>query len=139
MRFPDVPGLTAKIYVNGVSLEEYDDDGEERATHSIATKYVEATSGANFAIKICFYNNFPYIGDNILCRVRVDGTAVIAPIYQPKNCAAYLIKGRYRNTANVSTLQRFAFADLQTRKFHKVRNWFAQTNVRQMTDPRIHL
>jgi len=121
MRFLEVPGLIAKIYVNGTSLEEYDDDDEERATHSTATKYVEATSGANFAIKICFYDNFPYIGDNVLCRVRVDGTAVIAQLYQPKNCQAYLIKGRYRNTSNVSTLRRFAFADLHTRKFHKFR------------------
>jgi hypothetical protein len=45
------PRIKAKILVNEVALQEYEDD-EVPATDGAVTKYVEAITGADFAVRL---------------------------------------------------------------------------------------
>ncbi|RMY79831.1 hypothetical protein D0864_08916 [Hortaea werneckii] len=47
---PNVPGLTVSIDVAGQDLSEYDGDDAQHASSNTVTKYIEAVSGAEFAI-----------------------------------------------------------------------------------------
>lgn len=53
----DCPGLKVEIIVKGEPLREWDDD--EEASPRAVTKYIEAQSGANFALKWRFSSPFP--------------------------------------------------------------------------------
>jgi len=50
-------GFRCRIRCNGRVLEEYEDD-ETQDTETTATRYVEAITGAEFAIKISTLRNF---------------------------------------------------------------------------------
>ena len=64
------PRIKAEIVVNGVALEEYEDD-EVAATPAAVTKYVEVTSGADFAVRVQITPAFT--GRSMLFDVYVDG------------------------------------------------------------------
>ncbi|PZD35473.1 hypothetical protein A1F97_08633 [Pyrenophora tritici-repentis] len=49
----DYPGVTVQVIANGRPLKEYEDEDEEGPSKSI-TRYVESTSGVEFAIKTTF-------------------------------------------------------------------------------------
>ncbi|KAH4107673.1 hypothetical protein HBH46_051040 [Parastagonospora nodorum] len=51
------PSIKTSILVDGVTLEEYDDD-EARTSSNTVTKYIEAISGAEFAIQ-CRFDKLP--------------------------------------------------------------------------------
>ncbi|KAF1850027.1 uncharacterized protein K460DRAFT_326501 [Cucurbitaria berberidis CBS 394.84] len=66
----DVPGLKAEVIVDGRPLREYDDD--EETSSKAVTKYVEAQSGAEFAIRSVFSAPFP-LQYGVEMKVSVDG------------------------------------------------------------------
>jgi hypothetical protein len=49
--FPDVPGLQAEVVVDGEPLAEYDDDDDNNADSGTITKYIEALSNKEFALR----------------------------------------------------------------------------------------
>jgi hypothetical protein len=70
--FPDVPGLQAEIVVDGEPLPEYDDDDDNDADSGTITKYVEALSDKEFALKYTFNMETP-IGYGVEAKIDVDG------------------------------------------------------------------
>jgi hypothetical protein len=75
----DHPGLRAEIVVDGQALKEYDD--EEAAPNTI-TKYIEASSGKCFAMKMSFDPPFP-TRYGVEVRVSVDGASGRKISYAP--------------------------------------------------------
>lgn len=69
---PFCPGLTVEIVANGTPLPEYDDDSDRPTLPDTLTKYVEATSGAEFAIRMSFQAPFTSAMD-VRFWVFVDG------------------------------------------------------------------
>lgn len=67
----DHPGLRAEILVDGQPLQEYDD--EEGAPDTIS-KYVEATSGKEFAVRVIFCQPFT-TQHGVQVRLSVDGAS----------------------------------------------------------------
>jgi hypothetical protein len=53
---PDYPGLTVEVVVDDLTLTEYIDDTEAPPTDTVV-KYIEAVSGANFAIRFVVANS----------------------------------------------------------------------------------
>ena len=66
----EYPGLDVAFIVHGQRLQEYDDDDEP--SPKTVTKYIEAQSGANFAIATSFKPPFPtrYV---VMGRLYIDG------------------------------------------------------------------
>lgn len=65
-----------QIIVNGVALQEYDDDDAEQKsdeTTPTVVKYVEATSGADFGIKCDILQGWNG-GNDLVWRIVLDGT-----------------------------------------------------------------
>ncbi|THW64293.1 hypothetical protein D6C98_02246 [Aureobasidium pullulans] len=70
-----LPSVEITVVVDGEDLHEYHDthknDGEDTVT-----SYIEATSGANFAIRIKFSKDTIYKGDRLDFGVTIDGEYV---------------------------------------------------------------
>jgi hypothetical protein len=67
--FNDHPGLNVQVVVNNRALQEYDDD---EAGQGAISKYIEAVSGKEFALKFTFTRPFP-TQHGVEIRVSVDG------------------------------------------------------------------
>jgi hypothetical protein len=55
---PSCPGLHVEILVNGQLLQEYDDSDESSVPPNTITKYIEARSDVNFAVRVSFDKGF---------------------------------------------------------------------------------
>lgn len=66
----EYPGLDVAVVVHDQRLQEYDDDDEPSPT--TVTKYIEAQSGANFAIATSFKPPFPTHYD-VMAKLYIDG------------------------------------------------------------------
>ena len=75
----DHPGLKAQIVVDATPLQEYDDEAGPNAI----SKYVEALSGKDFALKFTFTHPFP-IQHGVEIRVSVDGEQSRVLSYEPE-------------------------------------------------------
>jgi hypothetical protein len=64
------PWIKAEIVLDEVALQEYE-DYEEHATPATGTKYVEAKSGADFAIRV--HITPPWPGQSMLFDIYIDG------------------------------------------------------------------
>jgi hypothetical protein len=117
MRLLELPGLSVKVLAaGGVLLEEYEDVDAAMGTYAQATRYVEASAGANFVIQVHFTDDFIYPEDDIVCRILLDGHKVDGVVYEKTSLRRiHLIDGK-RSYAGAGrwTLQKFAFAELQT-------------------------
>ncbi|KNG52249.1 hypothetical protein TW65_00717 [Stemphylium lycopersici] len=69
---PTHPGLEVAVLVRGRPLQEYDDDSDEDPAPNTTTKYVEAKTGASFALSAQFKPPFPTRYD-VLMRLSIDG------------------------------------------------------------------
>ncbi|KAF2025121.1 hypothetical protein EK21DRAFT_77178 [Setomelanomma holmii] len=108
------PRIKADILIDSAALQEYDDD-EEPSSDVVMTKYIEATSGAEFAIRCQFHARPQY---DILTRVLLDGKYVMGSYALLKNFHnGYLelsLYGVRSNKNNEWTLAKFCFSDLKT-------------------------
>lgn len=98
---PDIPGLEVEILVDKQAVKEFEEpvvedngDGafEELSVSSAddvilttpkakkVTKYIEATPGANFAIRLRIKPGFEYIANDLMFYINVDGTVSRARI-----------------------------------------------------------
>ncbi|KAI4655274.1 uncharacterized protein J4E79_008341 [Alternaria viburni] len=112
---PFLPGLRVEIIVNNALLPEYDDDSDTPASPTTVTKYVEATSGASFAIKVSLIEKeFPFPKGYIEAAVSLDGrrlmSAIIPEAYFFKH---RMIEGRQSQIGEHYKIQRFRFAELE--------------------------
>ncbi|KAF2127283.1 hypothetical protein P153DRAFT_295534 [Dothidotthia symphoricarpi CBS 119687] len=79
----DCPGLKAEIIVYAQPLEEYVDEDEEDPPKTV-TKYVEAQSGAEFALKWKFSTPFP-TQYGVQAVVHIDGVATYNTVMWPED------------------------------------------------------
>jgi len=114
---PFCPGLTVEIFVNGAPLPEYDNDSDTPASPTTVTKYIEATSGANFAIKTIFTQEFPFLKGNIDAQISLDGRVVAGKILREAwFFEERLFEGRNSQIGEQSKIQKFCFAELEIGK-----------------------
>jgi hypothetical protein len=66
-----LPGVQASIEIDGQPAQEYDDE-DEKILPKATTKYIEAKSGAEFAVCYQLENDFERSHD-ISVRVSLDG------------------------------------------------------------------
>jgi len=73
------PGLDITILVDGNPLEEHrnEEDLEEEGT---ITRWIEATDGKNFAIRIDTESEYGYEADCLECKIDVDGNWAACPL-----------------------------------------------------------
>lgn len=104
----DLPGVKVDITVNNIPLKEYENGGdeEERAT----TKYVESTTGQEFAISIELLPAFEFKGDCIGFRIEADGELLSKPAIARNSLRQYcVIKGLLIDDDQV---EKFKFSDI---------------------------
>jgi len=110
----DNPSITASIVVNGVALQEYDDD-EGQAESTAVTKYVEAITGAEFAIQYRFDKKPKH---HVRVNFLLDGKDVAGQYAFPEDFKeSSLVQTSYGVMSNEGSkwqMQNYAFADLQT-------------------------
>lgn len=86
---PDCPGIKVEVVVDGTALTEYDDT--ENGTHLEATastvKYVEATTGANFLVRVSIDPGFKTLWD-VRTVVKIDGNKATGNITRSDILAA---------------------------------------------------
>ena len=118
-----MPGLTVEIIVNNALLPEYDDDSVTPASPTTVTKYVEATSGANFAIKVSLIEKeFPFPKGYIEAAVSLDGRRLMSAIISEAQFFKHrMIEGRQSQIGEHYKIQRFCFAELEISKFRRRR------------------
>jgi hypothetical protein len=68
--------ITAEVLVDGQALQEYEDDDMKKDDPKLAVKYIEATSGANFHIRVSILGPFKITSDAISLEVHLDGIHV---------------------------------------------------------------
>jgi hypothetical protein len=76
--FNNVPGLEAEVVVDGEPLHEYEDDDAEPDT---MTKYIEALSDKEFALRFIFKMDTP-VDHGVQVRMDIDGL-VSCVVYSP--------------------------------------------------------
>lgn len=124
-----LPGVVVSISINGQSVKEYEDAGEEVGGPSepkTVVKFIEAISDAEFAIKAsvlpAFRENRQTIYD-LAFQLNIDGNWAagccwqesIEGVYSPWNTQ---IEGFHRKDATGrSTLNHFKFADVEIGRF----------------------
>jgi len=111
---PFCPGLIVEIFVNSAPLPEYDDNSDTPTSPTTITKYVEATSGANFAIKVSFTEGYPFPKGDMEARISLDGRV----IHKGMNCEGRffhtrLYQGRSIQIGGHPKIQKFCFAELE--------------------------
>jgi hypothetical protein len=107
-----LPGVEITVVVNGEDLHEYQDTDMEDEENTV-TKYVEAVTGANFAIKITMPKGFAFGGDCLSFRVKVDGLFAKSPLIGPgdtSEISTFLVDGVTVGDENIRKLR---FSELE--------------------------
>jgi len=120
---PFLPGLEVEIIVNDVPLSEYDNDSDTPASPTTITKYVKATSGAHFAIKITLTEAFPFPKGDVQACISLDGRWLMGRIVREAQFfGSKLTMGRLSQIGQHSKIQRLCLAELEISKFNRRRN-----------------
>lgn len=72
---PSCPGLKVEVVVGNTPLVEYDGDGDEESRPNTSVKYVEAITGAQFAVKYYFDDTFR-TSHGVKINSKLDGKVV---------------------------------------------------------------
>jgi hypothetical protein len=74
---PTCPGLCVEILVNAQPLQEYDNIDDNHEPPNTVTKYIEAQSAAEFAVRVTIdKNNFLFPAGDIEINTKLDGESV---------------------------------------------------------------
>lgn len=120
-----LPGVEITVVVDGEDLHEYQDthknDGEDTVT-----SYIEATSGANFAIRIKISKDTIYKGDRLDFGVTIDGEYVDG-LSMTKGCLdeIILIEGM---PVSQGHLKKMKFSELKTGMWYSICPFYTQTD-----------
>lgn len=107
-----------KVEVNGVALEEYDDEDTEQAnTTTSLTKYIEAASGSNFSLKLTVQTGWKMQADFIAWYVDLDGKEsggglVKSETYDGSRSCTSVLYGIASGAGGDWTERKFRFADI---------------------------
>jgi len=110
--------ITAEVLVDGQALQEYEDDGIENENPDLVVKYIEATSGANFHIRVSILDSFKITSDAVSLEVYLDGNNVenVTPynhqISKPDSPFCYLFRGSETKGDEGWSRQAFLFSEI---------------------------
>jgi hypothetical protein len=107
MRANCLPNVSVAIQVNGNSLHEYHAESEDENT---ALCYVEAVSGAEFALVLTTEPDYEYRNEHLHFRAFLDGSRAESIITVPNS-----MKNGY--TASIDSVCRVADGSSYYRKF----------------------
>jgi len=110
---PDVPGLQVEIVVDGTTLHEHVNPDEEESGNTV-TRYIEAVSGAEFAVQYRFGPEFK-AKHAASIHVYVDGECLRRSLINKKkhkNGKNHLITGPRVKEGNGFYVSNFCFAEL---------------------------
>jgi hypothetical protein len=84
---PSCPGLKVEVIVNGEPITEYDDNEADQPNElgaNATSTYIEAASGAKYAIRVTFSDGFQR-KYTVKAAAHIDGVLVHAVIMQKKH------------------------------------------------------
>ena len=111
-----LPGVEVSIVVNGSALHEYEDTDIEDAPNTV-TRYVEATSNANFEVHPFASSTTRLKGDCLGVLVFADGKFLSGARLEPRADKPGGIRGTIQGRVHSrGTLEKFCFNDLQKGK-----------------------
>lgn len=108
---PGCPGLVVEVLVDGVPLQEYNDDEDEEGSPGITTKYIEAHSGSSFTIRFSYANSLPVHPH--LVRISLDGQRIYTRFYLnsvPRQ--KHAIESRISKIGEQTVCRKFQFREL---------------------------
>ena len=107
----DLPGVVIEIIVKGTALKEYEDDELDEDERTV-TRYIEAVSGQEFAVRIKRLPNCEFKGDCISFTITADGQDVDFPLLsKTKGRHTHLSEGKEEAGGYE---RKYRFADLET-------------------------
>lgn len=109
----DLPGVQIELVVEGVALKEYEESEPEECERTV-TRYVEAASGATFAIKASILPGFEFKGQCLELSFFTDGDwtdAIIIDKYDEDK--SYLSEGM---EGGEGSIYKYRFASIETGK-----------------------
>jgi len=120
-----LPGLEVTIEVAGEPLAEFDytpaDALQDVTAPQTASKYIEASSGAEFEIRTLYRQ--PYNPTSLVqVDIMLDDTYVLVPFEEPgrkDGCEGYKYAKATFITDGVSSTQKFRFSTLVAGKSHE--------------------
>lgn len=128
-------GVKCYVQVNGVTVQEYDDDedvetqpgpvGEYQALRTV-TKYIEAVTGAEFSIACHFSSQFKMDSPNLELRMYVDGIYTQGRVIGPHDLGSYfnlegpiIFHPSSKGSAQRFTTQKYKFSKLDICTFSR--------------------
>jgi hypothetical protein len=114
-----LPGFEAEILVNGFPLKEHSD--KDRGTsHDTVLKYVEATSGAEFAVEYYISPAFRFRHSALEITLSVDGREVTSRVVHRADRfqRASVLRGAREKVNGKYIVRKLAFSDLRIGKCH---------------------
>ena len=106
-------GITVAVNVDGQDLTEHEaeESADDHGTASDSiTRYIEATAGANFALRLGAPSTYPYGCQGFSFAIYVDGIQVqVVNMIHHKIC---LLEGRLGTRQGNWTVQKFRFQNL---------------------------
>ncbi|KAG9190579.1 hypothetical protein G6011_08667 [Alternaria panax] len=111
----DYPGIRIEVRVEGVALQEYDDD-EEQPSGTTITKYIEATSGVTFDMRFGITPKWP--GSSIMFYTHLDGRYVRGHFAQQQS---------YRGSSSVQIIEASTYT--KDGQWFKARFAFSALNI----------
>ncbi|KAF2840592.1 hypothetical protein M501DRAFT_1009862 [Patellaria atrata CBS 101060] len=112
-----IPGLEISVVVDNDVVEEYDDEEAVRARKSV-TKYIEAKSGAYFAVKVNMTNKLQISKKYaVIVNIRMDGQSVKSTFfkaaeYKNANGNSTLLNGVTVHEGSQCVFKKFCFSDV---------------------------
>ncbi|MCJ1279957.1 hypothetical protein MMC21_007782 [Puttea exsequens] len=82
-------GIDVTVRVNEQPLHEYNDDEDDNGEDNAITRYVEATSGAQFSIDYEASASFKLVTDVVAVEFRLDGGLVDTAIHRKEKLSNY--------------------------------------------------
>jgi len=110
----DVSGVKVEVLVGGTPIPEFDDGTQD--SPKISKKWVEAVTGANFAVKMSFTDRYRS-RHGVRAQVSLDGKVMCSSIYHAKHlrqAEGHTVEGARSRIDRSNFLQKFKFAELAT-------------------------
>lgn len=110
--------ITVEVLVDGKALQEYEDDDMENENPKSVVKYIEATSGAAFAIQVSVSEPYKIDSDSLTFQIFLDGNHSQTPLMikakhgRKDRSWKRTIAGVTRNGRNDAELKPFMFSDI---------------------------
>ena len=113
--------INVTIVVNGQELHEYDNELANPYHYNSASKYIEATSGAQFEIKASALSSYYWGSNAVQMDIFLDGLYVDNGLFLKKNAKPdhawdEVFEGARRHGSTGWECKPFTFAEVLSRK-----------------------